>query len=754
MFKVLFLPVGLVVLLFASTPLDAQSISGPLAGGLQVASVDAAAFSLNVDVSIGSVVPLVGFGLTNEFDMSGDITTGVFAVNSNSPGGTAFPSSGSPYYGVALLDTGAQIDLLTDADRTAFNVEGLGFAGSYTVPIGGATGFVNGTIEDPLGIYAAGLQQATGTGPLVMNTAAMRGQTNVSLVSLPAISELPSVVGIPMISQYTTVIRNDQPQILNVGGEMFRSPSVEFLSLGEGANQGIVRRAPMHLAPGQSFLTPPAYFPSFLNVFELWDDPSTPTALQGGFYLTVNAADGDDEVNDKSFIFDTGAEVTFVSQLVAAQLGFDPVLDEPEFVVDLTGSGGTATQVPGFVADEFEVVTVGGSFVLHDVPLVVLDVVDSSDPGNIVPGIVGMNLFKGRNLVIDPSPALGGGGPGPSIYISDSVLDEHTWATTAASGIWSTTNNWNAPGTPGELWVAHVANVSGSPQQAVVAADSTVNEVIVSGSTAEMKVVVNNGVTLTAFSEVNIRDGGKVDLQEGTLSADIVSLFGGSLTGEGTVVGDVTNFSGVVSPGNSAGVLFFDGSYAQRKDATLALELGGLDPESDYDNIVVEGPAFLDGELAVSLDNFDPALNDSFDIVTATDSVFGTFSLLDLPVLDAGLMWHIDYGSTIVTLDVIAAVLGDMNGDGVFNIADAGPFVMALTNRAAYDLQFQTVNADLQGDMNTDGRFDFGDIVMMSSLLSAAGESSSQSVPEPSTLLLSFFGIALVAVRSTRRRLR
>ena len=94
----------------------------------------------------------------------------------------------------------------------------------------------------------------------------------------------------------------------------------------------------------------------------------------------------------------------------------------------------------------------------------------------------------------------------------------------------------------------------------------------------------------------------------------------------------------------------------------------------------------IDGTLDVSLiDLFDPEVGNSFEILTATDGLSGTFATLGLPGLSSGLMWSIGYGATDVTLEVIAAMLGDMNGDGSVNLDDAGPFVLALTDRSTYD---------------------------------------------------------------------
>src|SRR5687768_17263340 len=64
-------------------------------------------------VPIGGFLPLVGIGLTDEFD--DDFTT--FPTATTGVGGTLLGAGGVPRYDVALLDTGAAVSLLT---RQAF----------------------------------------------------------------------------------------------------------------------------------------------------------------------------------------------------------------------------------------------------------------------------------------------------------------------------------------------------------------------------------------------------------------------------------------------------------------------------------------------------------------------------------------------------------------------------------------------------------------------------------------------------------
>ncbi len=148
-------------------------------------------------------------------------------------GGTPLgPNAGpTPYFDIALLDTGAATHILTQtaADANHFGIhvpfsgEPDGFGGTNYQPIYGATGEIDMLINDPLGVYAEGLAHRTSSGAAItLDTSAMRGQTSFSMLEAPAAWTLPNVIGLPMAAQHGIVIRNDQPQIFQYQG----APSV------------------------------------------------------------------------------------------------------------------------------------------------------------------------------------------------------------------------------------------------------------------------------------------------------------------------------------------------------------------------------------------------------------------------------------------------------------------------------------------------------------------------------------------------
>ncbi len=644
-------------------------------------------------VPVGGFLPFVGIGLSNEFDHD-EFFPFFAAYNTAQPTSSMMLGYGSPHFDLALLDSGAGFSALTAQAYDDFNIDGPysgnpdGFAGANQLPVEGATGNITVDVNEPLGLYVAGLQTGTGGASLTMNLNTMTGQTNTSMVTFPAGADLPNVVGLTFASRYATFIHNDQPQIFQLNGKTVRAPAITFHPLGSGNTLGITRRAFLDPAPSASFgeSATPVYV-GFGNGAESWADPIYPTLLQagGGTFLSVNAKENNQSLGNSQFLFDTGADVTVVSAFSANQLGYSGT---PDFTVAVVGSGGTFFDVPGFFLDELTVFAENhtnhgpSNLVLTNVPVIILDVTNPNG-GGIVPGIIGTNVIAGRNAVLDPRPV--GGGISPGLYISDPVTTEKTWTSTAASGTFGTGSNWSG-GTAPDLTnrgIANVRHVSGGNQTAVVAANATVWEVNVSGTANQtMTLQVQNGVTLQTFSGINIEQGGTISLQNGTLDAQYLELFGGTLSGVGTVTtgsgpipGQIENRGGTIAPGNGIGELDFTGRFASGPAATLAIELGGS-VAGLYDTIGVTGDISLDGALAVSLvGGFTPSFGNSFAILSidnGSGEVGGTFSQLMLP---DGQNWIVNYLTNSVQL--VVGNPGDFNNDGV---VDSGDYVVWRKN--------------------------------------------------------------------------
>ncbi len=160
------------------------------------------------------------------------------AQPSNSVGGQSlgpFASTSDPYYDVALLDTGAATHILTSTASSTFgfDIDGNGFDGTNTQTVGGATGFVDMTITDLLGVYVAGLGDRTAAGAgLQMNSSVLKGQTSVAILLADDGWKLPNVVGVPIAAQHGIHIQNSDPQIFTLNDRTVRTPQIDLTTLG------------------------------------------------------------------------------------------------------------------------------------------------------------------------------------------------------------------------------------------------------------------------------------------------------------------------------------------------------------------------------------------------------------------------------------------------------------------------------------------------------------------------------------------
>jgi hypothetical protein len=125
----------------------------------------------------------------------------------------------------------------------------------------------------------------------------------------------------------------------------------------------------------------------------------------------------------------------------------------------------------------------------------------------------------------------------------------------------------------------------------------------------------------------------------------VLTLQGGSLAGSGTVIGHLAN-SGVVSPGGSPGLLTILGNYNQSPTGTLRMEIGGLTPVTQFDQLAT-GYATLNGALEITFTNgFVPNWGDVFPILGYVSGRAGNFETVSSPLVSA----TVAYGSEWVYL--------------------------------------------------------------------------------------------------------
>jgi len=111
------------------------------------------------------------------------------------------------------------------------------------------------------------------------------------------------------------------------------------------------------------------------------------------------------------------------------------------------------------------------------------------------------------------------------------------------------------------------------------------------------------------------------------VEADVTVADGAKLQGRSLIRGNVTVQSGRVAPGNSIDTLTIDGNYTQESAGTYELEIWG----SDNDLLIVTGAANISGTLEVFSDfvRGDNELGDTFEFLTATGGITGTFDVVN-----------------------------------------------------------------------------------------------------------------------------
>ena len=116
------------------------------------------------------------------------------------------------------------------------------------------------------------------------------------------------------------------------------------------------------------------------------------------------------------------------------------------------------------------------------------------------------------------------------------------------------------------------------------------------------------------------------------------------------------------------------------------------------------------------------------DLVFVTDNSSATDGLTGIYVFRLGANGSLTQLGPIVSTNGIAprsiavwsppvvALLGDMNCDGIVSVGDIAGFVLALTDPAAYALQFPNCDID-NADINQDSVISVGDIAGFVALL-------------------------------------
>jgi hypothetical protein len=294
----------------------------------------------------------------------------------------------------SIFDTGATALTFSAHDQAVF--AGLGHPIPIKIPGGahgqGYNGPITGDVSQPGTIMATGLGSTTVTlNPSgAPNFNAQFGAGSAAVPGAQAFvgtedgsPNMPTVTGTPILYGGTSGHPGPYAALVNMNGANF-----DFTSTVPGLQLSLPNLSFVdpgtQLSAGQD-TTQPITIPMVLVGPAYGTAPNGVTQAPSPVQNSVTVGIAGKSVAGRSFLFDTGAQVTVISTALAQALGLD--LTHPTTTTSVTGANGS-TQAPGFVLSTLDLPTADGQTIeFTNVPVSVLDV------GAGIDGILGMNLW-------------------------------------------------------------------------------------------------------------------------------------------------------------------------------------------------------------------------------------------------------------------------------------------------------------------------------------------------------------------------
>ncbi len=161
----------------------------------------------------------------------------------------------------------------------------------------------------------------------------------------------------------------------------------------------------------------------------------------------------------------------------------------------------------------------------------------------------------------------------------------------------------------------------------------TVNGSTIGSNFTNTGIFIVNG-SLNNLSGTATQSAGNFILGAGSdITTANLNVVGGTLTGTGTINGNVNNSGGILAAGSSPGTLIIGGNYIQGAGATFQAELAGTAlAGTDYDLLSVGGTTSLAGTLDIQLfGGYAGAIGDQFDIIQSGGAIAGDFAAVNVP---------------------------------------------------------------------------------------------------------------------------
>jgi len=176
---------------------------------------------------------------------------------------------------------------------------------------------------------------------------------------------------------------------------------------------------------------------------------------------------------------------------------------------------------------------------------------------------------------------------------------------------------------------------------------------------------IGKSSTLTVGgTSTNYNQTGGTTTVDGTLSVPaggLVNVTGGTLEGAASVNGNVSvgNASGSAATlivGDSiktTASLSLANDYTQLATGIMDVQIGGVNPGTQYSQLTVTGPVSLQGTLNIKLINkFKPQVGETFTILTSPSSIAGTFATVNGTSISGTEHFAVAYNSDSVVLTV------------------------------------------------------------------------------------------------------
>ena len=243
------------------------------------------------------------------------------------------------------------------------------------------------------------------------------------------------------------------------------------------------------------------------------------------------------------------------------------------------------------------------------------------------------------------------------------------------------------------------------------AATGVINADTGAGGTRTISAEVHNAGTVNVKIPMNLGRTGSNHINSGSLNIDNAVLTvigttftngtGGAISASGAL--DVSGVSftnnGQISPGVSPGILVVTGDYTQGGLGSLNIEIGGLTPGADFDQLNITGAATLDGKVMFSLvRNYLPSPGDRFQFMGYA-SRSGQFSEQVIQIPNAGVRLNLVYEADNATL-VAIATCGNVDGDGDRDRDDVRKLVDLIVHGGFTSEQARRGNVVVDGELN------------------------------------------------------